>query len=762
VGGLRTAARSAGPPRAAAVLPATSPPLPATSRPLAATLALLLLGSLAGLPRPLAAQPEPPRPQEPPRAPEVRVWRTGGLKVETAGLLLSGQQGGDLPIAVLATPLPGESGGAGSARVGLGIEVSGPALLAGAAARQAATAPAAPAKPPAAPNQAARLRLDFVVYALGAAGEVQGSIADTVELDLSRLAPRLREGGVAFSAELRLPPGEHSLRVLVRQPEAGAMGLRSVPLTLPSAADGSPRLLIPLFPQPAAEEAAWVEARAAGPSPAEPSLSGAARPVLELDQECTFTLPALHLAAGEPALRIELLAAGAVVADLAGRLEPRSGAYDGVERLAASFVPRGAAPGAYELRAVVVAPQQGAAGGQLRLRSPALPVVIARRAAGQVWARIEQATPARGEAAAGAGPAGMPARRSGRPGGPGRHWRGEAGPLLASFRQALAGFAAGQADAARDAVAALERKLLRDRQATPEDLANLESDALDPVAAANPEALIPVLRLYELLYLNAADTKAYDLATHAREMFFALTEAYLKRSRAEGARRLTARLLTVFGGGLEHQGGAEAAAERAFRRAAALDPKYETARLCLAVLAERHGDYRAEISLLEPLIRDHPDRGEARLRLALAWERSGETRAARRLLEELLRSAAADWTLPVGYEELAKLLLANHQAAAAESIVREAMGRFPGDEKLGLMLGLVLDAEGNRGAAREAADAIGAVRGQGDAAAAEPRHRYTQLPNELLLRDAEGAATGIGERLASLAAALRAGRAGGG
>jgi hypothetical protein len=750
-------------------------------------LSLLLLATLAGRPRILAAQaapspspeaekalaarPEPPRAEGasrsgvPPPAPEVRVWRTGGIKVETAGLLLSGQQGGDLPMAVLAAPLPDEVGVAGPGRIALRVEIPGRALL-GAAGRPAA--PAASPRPPAAaprtaPNETARLRLDVAVYSLGTSGQLEGSIADTVELDLSTLARDLRETGVAFSAVLRLPAGEHSLRVLVRQPESGAMGLRIASLTQPAAADDSPRLLTPQFPPPAGN-AAWVEARGAGASPAEPCAPRSARPVLGLDQESSFELPALHLAAEGPALRVELRAAGGAAVELAGRLAPLAGSDHGVVRFAASFVPRGVPPGAYELRAVVVAGRD-AGGGELRVRSPALPVVVARGAAGAVWAEIEQAGPEQGQgqaAAAGAGPAGAPAPRSG-----GR-LRGAAGPLAASFRRALAGLAAGEVDAARDRVAALERTLLREDQSTLDEVAAFENDALAPLAAANPEALIPVLRLYELLYLSAREGRANDLAAHAQGMFFALARRYLKSSRAEAARPIAARLLTMFAGDLERQGGAEAAAERALRQAALLDPRYETPRICLAVLAERRGDYRSEIALLEPLVRDRPDHGEPRLRLALALERSGQERAARRQLEELLRAAAPDWTLAVGCQELAKLLLAEHEAAAAEAIVRQALGRSPGDEKLSLLLGLVLDAGGRRGAAREAVAAIGLASAAGapgreaEATAEEPRHRYTELPSEQLRQDAAGAAAWIGERLASLAAALEVSRAGGG
>ena len=39
----------------------------------------------------------------------LRVLPTGGLRVESAALLMSGQEGGTIPFAVLALPFPGDS-----------------------------------------------------------------------------------------------------------------------------------------------------------------------------------------------------------------------------------------------------------------------------------------------------------------------------------------------------------------------------------------------------------------------------------------------------------------------------------------------------------------------------------------------------------------------------------------------------------------------------------------------------------------------------
>jgi hypothetical protein len=77
----------------------------------------------------------------------VRTVSSGGLGVESAALLMSGQEGGEIPLGALALATPGEEG---RARVLVRLRIDGPALLAG--------------------QTGEALRAEVVLYALGTGG----------------------------------------------------------------------------------------------------------------------------------------------------------------------------------------------------------------------------------------------------------------------------------------------------------------------------------------------------------------------------------------------------------------------------------------------------------------------------------------------------------------------------------------------------------------------------------------------------------------
>jgi hypothetical protein len=161
-------------------------PRPMPSRPLAASLlatALLALGAVSGEAAPL------------------RVLPTGGLRVESAALLLSGQEGGTIPFAALAFPFPGEGD---RARVPVVIEIDGTDLLAG--------------------QSDPLLRIEISLYALTGSGNVQGSRMDTVEIDLTQLGAGVGESGVRYVGELSLLPDTYEVRVLVRNVATSELG----------------------------------------------------------------------------------------------------------------------------------------------------------------------------------------------------------------------------------------------------------------------------------------------------------------------------------------------------------------------------------------------------------------------------------------------------------------------------------------------------------------------------------------------------------
>ena len=154
----------------------------------------------------------------------IRVLSATGVGVESAALLMSGQEGGEIPLGAVALPIRGE---AGKTRILLRLRIDGPALLAG--------------------QTADVLRAEVALYALDSGQGVQASLLETIELDLPSLRDAVQRGGVDFLGSLELRPGTYSVRMLARNLETGRLVVRTLPLTVPDPAslDASPQLSPP-------------------------------------------------------------------------------------------------------------------------------------------------------------------------------------------------------------------------------------------------------------------------------------------------------------------------------------------------------------------------------------------------------------------------------------------------------------------------------------------------------------------------------------
>ena len=294
--------------------------------------------------------------------------------LEAGRQVIAGEESGTVAASVLAVPFRGpaaEGKEAADAYVPVLIEVDGPSLLAG--------APAGGALP-----------AEIYVYALDSAGAVRGYVTQTVALDLPKVGEALRQAGLKFFGHLDLPPGDYSLRVLVRNGATGASGLRVVPLRVPAVAAAGPVLLPPLFPEPPGK---WLIVREAprqtdrqvaypfqlGGEPFVP----AARPVLEPGREARLALAGYGLSpAGGEGLRIRAQVlgpdgreAGRAGLRLVGR-EPAPQEVPGApDRLEAAFRPPALPAGEYVLRVTVTGPA-GASGPP---ETSSIPFVIAHR-----------------------------------------------------------------------------------------------------------------------------------------------------------------------------------------------------------------------------------------------------------------------------------------------------------------------------------------------------------------------------------------------
>jgi len=653
-------------------------------------------------------------------APAVRVLGARGLKMESVALLVSGEQGGSIHVAVLPLLFPGA---AGRVRVPVVLEVDGATLLKG--------------------NTGGLLRVEVCLYAVakkpggGAGGRVEASLLETIEADLARVGSAIERSGLQYAGELSLAPGEYSLRVLVRNALTGEVGLRFVNLAVPDPAAG-PLVLAPAFPNPAPSPAGgpWVAAlsKVARTSPAvlEDGALPVAQPVLGVDQEARFEVPVWKLTM-PAALKVEVLRPdGGRAAELPARIVVRREA-GGVHWITVSFVPTGLEQGRYQIRV-----SSGPAASSWA--SPF--VLLAGGGEGKVWAELMHT----GQSPAREATQREPARS--------RRRRLDASPIRDSYRQSLQLLASGDQTAARRAVVAFETPLFAGpNPAAPEDVAEIELNVARDLAAAHPQSLLPVALLHESLYREAQEHRDFLLAAHTRELVFGLAGLYAESARDDAGRHTAARLLLGLASHL-----AESAPgtlrDRIFRQVLAYDKDEPAAHLYLAAEAEREGRYPDAVTHLEGLLRTHPGDAEARLRLAVSLRRLGKPADADRLLDGLIRGPAAAaelWVITLAYQETGRALVSAGRLDEAERFLRGGLQRVPGDEKLLLQLASVFDLRNDPTQGSEALAGYHPVR----EGAESPRHRYNRVPTDALARAWNDLVRSAPESLPALAEALR-------
>jgi VWFA-related protein len=292
-----------------------------------------------------------------------RQRSAGERQLAVAETVIGGGDRGEMRIAVLAAPFapPGRpaaarTGGAeaagaagatdaaGKAYVAVVIEADGASLLNGTAGEV--------------------LPVEVYAYAIDAAGAVQDFFSQSLRFEFAKVIPLLDRTGLKFFGHLDLPPGDYSLRVLVRNAGNGDYGLSSEPLSVP-AFDRSPPVLLPPFF--AENPGRWLMVRETAkdgerevPYPfmvRDRAYVPALRPALAAAQDVAVALIGYNLPAGALEARATVLSAdgrdlgrGDLTLDV--RQPPDAG---GAERLTATFrAPRGLEPGEYRLRIALV------------------------------------------------------------------------------------------------------------------------------------------------------------------------------------------------------------------------------------------------------------------------------------------------------------------------------------------------------------------------------------------------------------------------
>ncbi len=260
-------------------------------------------------------------------------------RLQTAAEILGGEPGGAIRASVLATPFRTTSA---HAYVPVLLEVDGQGLLAG--------------------QTDKTLVAEIYAYALDGEGSVQGYFTQNLGLELAKVEGMLKQSGLKFFGDLELPPGEYSLRVMVRNSQTGAHALQVVPIVVPAFDQAGPVLLPPLFPEP---QGKWLLTRETlpqgAPQPEYPFILGqepfipASKPVLAANQGARVAVMAYNLGSGEVRAEAGVLGAdGQPVAGGALQLTGReSGGGRAPDRLVGTFTPSGLRPGEYLLRVTV-------------------------------------------------------------------------------------------------------------------------------------------------------------------------------------------------------------------------------------------------------------------------------------------------------------------------------------------------------------------------------------------------------------------------
>ena len=128
----------------------------------------------------------------------------------------------DVDVSVAAATLPGPGG---KSRVPVVVEIPGEKLLAGVAGGTATA--------------------NLYLYAFDPSNKVADFLQQRISLDLAKAGDTIRQSGVRYYGTLRLPPGNYSVKALVRVEETAKIGIVRSDITVP--AFDTATVLPPLF-----------------------------------------------------------------------------------------------------------------------------------------------------------------------------------------------------------------------------------------------------------------------------------------------------------------------------------------------------------------------------------------------------------------------------------------------------------------------------------------------------------------------------------
>ena len=96
-------------------------------------------------------------------------------------------------------------------------------------------------------DTAEKSRVQVFIYATDASGTLIDYVTQEVGLDLTKLRPRLEAGGIRFFGTLALPPGDYTVRTLVRNGATGHSAVTATSLKVNAVPGATAVVLPPLF-----------------------------------------------------------------------------------------------------------------------------------------------------------------------------------------------------------------------------------------------------------------------------------------------------------------------------------------------------------------------------------------------------------------------------------------------------------------------------------------------------------------------------------
>ncbi len=675
----------------------------------------------------------------------LRAERRAVVRARAAALLLSGQQGGGIPLHVLALPGMGSSG-----ETAIVVEAAGPPLLDG--------------------FDGTALEVEIFVYALDSRQEVVSGSSQHLSLDLRRHREVLEQGGLKAVTSLPLPPGSSLLRVLVRS-AGGAIGLKSALVEVAPGKPGS-SLLPPLLPAPADQWLIVVDPKEGDNDPAEayPFRLGeetfvpSPRPKLEAVAEVPALLAGRWSLEPPSEVRLSLrsLGTGIESSQVVSQVERWPGSIGGLDLLSLTLDLSSQKAGVYALRIAV----SGVDG--LEVESPELEVWLSQPSRGPSPPQLAgQLDSGRGFSTSNSPALKAPARGSpvnrSSAGGTSATAAADLEELRRGYHRVLLHLGEGSREAAGEILEAL----LAQAAGLGEGASGALAESLNQEVATLPPASWDGLLALAVAHGEAADAlysgKKFVAGNLASTLSMDLVEARAKRLGSavahQDASRLLTRMATVF-----LNLGSSARCVEYLRRSLQFWPENADALLLLAAWWEKQGDASRAADLLGRLARLDPEHLEARLRWAINLGKLGQGRRARRLLQELFSAKGSGWVQLLAGQELARSEVDAGRAVAGEQTLLKALKRWPENPRLHLQLVSLLEAQGRPVDARVW---LAGTSWRADPEGESERSRYNSWPreglargHEVLLERGERASQHLGRSLArrDALAAKRGGR----